>query len=144
MTAWTVVNLELPAPAGNPLGGHVVQGHVDATGTLLGLDPVDPEADRDLTDWWLRIAVPEAVRPYVVEKGSIAIDGISLTVAHWDGAEMTVAIIPHTYVATDLYTLEPGAKVNLEADVLLKLALEQQRAQLVSTLTMESLVARGY
>ena len=144
MTPGRVVNLELPTPSGTPLGGHVVQGHVDATGTLLGLDPVDPEADRDLTDWWLRIAVPEAVRPYVVEKGSIAIDGISLTVAHWDGAEMTVAIIPHTYVATDLYTLEPGAKVNLEADVLLKLALEQQRAQLVSTLTMESLVARGY
>jgi riboflavin synthase len=139
-----VVNLELPTPAGTPLGGHVVQGHVDATGVLLGLDPVDSNADKDKTDWWLRIAVPEAVRPYVVEKGSIAIDGISLTVARWDGAELAVAIIPHTYVATHLHTLQPGAKVNLEADVLMKLALEQQRARQQSTLTMEELVARGF
>lgn len=144
MTAGTVVNLELPTPAGTPLGGHVVQGHVDARGELLGLDPVDAIAKREETDWWLRISVPENVRPYVVEKGSIAIDGISLTVARWDGAELTVAIIPHTYVATNLHALQPGAKVNLEADVLLKLALEQQRARQASTLTMESLVARGY
>jgi riboflavin synthase len=143
--AGTVVNLELPTPAGTPLGGHVVQGHVDATGTLLALDPVDPAADRAATDWWLRIAVPEAVRPYVVEKGSIAIDGISLTVARWDGATLAVAIIPHTYAATHLHTLAPGAKVNLEADVLMKLALEQQRAQShASSLTLESLIARGY
>lgn len=141
----TMVNLELPTPAGTPLGGHVVQGHVDATGTLLALEPVDPKASPDKTDWWLRIAVPEAVRPYVVEKGSIAIDGISLTVARWDGATLTVAIIPHTYAATHLHTLTPGAKVNLEADVLMKLALEQQRAQQhASTLTLESLIARGY
>lgn len=144
MAEGTVVNLELPTPSGMPLGGHVVQGHVDATGTLLALDPVDAAADRDKTDWWLRIAVPEGVRPYVVEKGSIAIDGISLTVARWDGAELAVAIIPHTYAATDLHTLKPGTKVNLEADVLMKLALEQHRARQESTLTMESLVARGY
>jgi riboflavin synthase len=144
LAAGTVVNLELPTPAGTPLGGHVVQGHVDATGVLLGLDPVDATADQDKTDWWLRIAVPEAVRPYVVEKGSIAIDGISLTVARWDGAELAVAIIPHTYAATDLHTLRPGAKVNLEADVLMKLALEQQRARQESSLTMEELVARGF
>ncbi len=144
LAAGTVVNLELPTPAGTPLGGHVVQGHVDATGVLLGLDPVDAAADREKTDWWLRIAVPEAVRPYVVEKGSIAIDGISLTVARWDGAELAVAIIPHTYAATDLHTLSPGAKVNLEADVLMKLALQQQRARQESSLTMEELVARGF
>ncbi len=148
MKPGTVVNLELPTAAGTPLGGHVVQGHVDGRGTLLALDPVDPEADLDATDWWLRITVPETVRPYVVEKGSIAVDDISLTVARWDGAEMTVAIIPHTYAATNLHTLEPGSKVNLEADVLLKLALEQQRAQQMagqeSALTLESLVARGY
>ncbi|MGC8548549.1 MAG: riboflavin synthase [Acidobacteriaceae bacterium] len=144
LTAGTVVNLELPTPAGTPLGGHVVQGHVDATGVLLGLDPVDAAADRDKTDWWLRIAVPEAVRPYVVEKGSIAIEGISLTVARWDGAELAVAIIPHTYAATNLHTLRAGARVNLEADVLMKLALEQQRARQQSSLTMEELVARGF
>lgn len=144
MTAGTVVNLELPTPAGTPLGGHVVQGHVDATGELLGLEPVDAAAKRDETDWWLRVMVPENVRPYVVEKGSIAIDGISLTVARWDGAELAVAIIPHTYAATNLHGLQPGSKVNLEADVLMKLALEQQRARRESDLTMESLVARGY
>jgi riboflavin synthase len=141
----TIVNLELPTPAGTPLGGHVVQGHVDATGTLLALDPVDPKASLAATDWWLRIAVPPAVQPYVVEKGSIAIDGISLTVARWDGVTLTVAIIPHTYSATHLHTLAPGARVNLEADVLMKLALEQQRAQQhASTLTLASLIARGY
>ncbi len=144
LAAETVVNLELPTLAGTPLGGHVVQGHVDATGVLLGLDPVDAAADRDKTDWWLRVAVPEAVRPYVVEKGSIAIEGISLTVARWDGAELAVAIIPHTYAATNLHALHPGAKVNLEADVLMKLALQQQRARQESSLTMEELVARGF
>lgn len=143
MAADTVVNLELPTPAGTPLGGHIVQGHVDATGVILALDPVDATV-RDKTDWWLRIAIPDTVRPYVVEKGSIAIDGISLTVARWDGAELTVAIIPHTYAATHLHTLRPGAKVNLEADVLMKLALEQQRARQEPALTMESLIARGY
>ncbi len=104
---------------------------------------MDAAAKRSETDWWLRIAVPENVRPYVVEKGSIAIDGISLTVARWDGAELAVAIIPHTYAVTDLHTLQPGAKVNLEADVLLKLAL-QQRAGQESRLTLESLVERGF
>lgn len=144
MPAGTVVNLELPTPAGTPLGGHVVQGHVDATGLLLSLEPVDASAERDQTDWWLRILVPEVVRPYVVEKGSIAIDGISLTVARWDGAELSVAIIPHTYAATHLHTLQAEARVNLEADVLMKLALEQQRGRREWTLTMESLVAGGY
>lgn len=148
MAAGTVVNLELPTPAGTPLGGHVVQGHVDGTGTLLALDPVDAAAKRDETDWWLRIEVPEIIRPYVVEKGSIAIDGISLTVARWNGSELAVAIIPHTYAVTDLHALRPGAKVNLEADVLMKLALEQQRARqqsgYESRLTMEELVARGF
>jgi riboflavin synthase len=140
----TVVNLELPTPAGTPLGGHIVQGHVDATGTLLALEPVDPTAAKSATDWWLRIAVPEAIRPFVVEKGSIAIDGISLTVARWDGQVLTVAIIPHTYASTHLHTLAPGAAVNLEADVLMKLMLEQARSREASTLTLESLIARGY
>ena len=139
----TVVNLELPTPAGTPLGGHVVQGHVDGVGRLLSLQPVSPGNDQ--SDWWLEVEIPEDIRPYVVEKGSIAVDGISLTVARWDGAILTVAIIPHTYAATNLHTLAPGAKVNLEADVLMKLALEQQRARLqASTLTLESLIARGY
>ena len=121
----SVVNLELPTPAGAPLGGHIVQGHVDATGTLA----LEALASGERTDWWLRVAVPEAVAPFVVEKGSIAIEGISLTVARWNGRdELAVAVIPHTWEATNLHTLVAGSPVNLEADVLMKLALQQEGA----------------
>ncbi len=127
------VNLELPTPAGSPLGGHIVQGHVDATGELLALDRI---AAGDRSDWLLRIAVPPAVGRFVVEKGSITIEGISLTVASWfperdanddtltGAGELHVAVIPHTYQATNLRSLAPGARVNLEADVLMKLAVQ--------------------
>jgi riboflavin synthase len=141
----STVNLELPTPAGAPLGGHIVQGHVDGTGTLLSLEPVDPAADAGLTDWWLRIQVPENIRRLMVEKGSITIEGISLTLARWDGENATVAIIPHTYASTNLHSLKPGDPVNVEADVLMKLALEQQRKTAASfELTLEYLIANGY
>jgi riboflavin synthase len=151
LEAGSQVNLELPTPAGTPLGGHVVQGHIDATGTLLSFTPVDPSADPGITDWWLRIAVPPAVARYVVEKGSIAIEGISLTVARFErgtaeGDIVSVAIIPHTYAATNLHTLKTGQPVNLEADVLIKFAeqkLEQDRKQDFE-ITLEYLVANGY
>ena len=148
----STVNLELPTPAGAPLGGHVVQGHVDATGTLLSLRPVDASVDPSLTDWRLRVAIPRTLRSYMVEKGSIAIEGISLTIAAWkpgseDGDVVEVAIIPHTYGRTNLHTLKPGQPVNLEADVLLKF-LEQRRTEskdeLHSDLTIEYLIANGY
>jgi riboflavin synthase len=138
-----IVNLELPTPAGTPLGGHVVQGHVDATGTLLSLEPVSPEADRALTDWVLRISVPGSVARYVVEKGSLAIEGISLTVARLDGNTVTVAIIPHTYAHTNLHALRPGATINLEADVMLKF-FEQREIQSEFDLTLDYLIANGY
>lgn len=138
-----VVNLELPTPAGTPLGGHVVQGHVDDTGTLVGLEPVNPEADRATTDWWLRISVPPSVARYVVEKGSITIEGISLTVARFDGKTVTVAIIPHTYAHTNLHLLQPGAVINLEADVMLKF-FERQQKEPQFELTLDYLVANGY
>src|ERR1700678_2991498 len=77
----STVNLELPTPAGAPLGGHIVQGHVDSTGTLLSLAPVNAQGDPALTDWWLRVTVSPSLRRYMVEKGSIAIEGISLTIA---------------------------------------------------------------
>ncbi len=145
------VNLELPTPAGTPLGGHVVQGHVDGTGTLLSLTPVDPYADPRFADWWLRIAVPSAISRYVVEKGSIAIEGISLTVARFepgtpDGDIVSVAIIPHTYAATNLHALKVGQPINLEADVLMKFAeqrLERENKQGFE-ITLEYLVANGY
>jgi len=147
----SAVNLELPTPAGTPLGGHIVQGHVDATGTLLSLNPIDAGADLRVTDWWLRIAVPEAVSRYVVEKGSIAIEGISLTIARFEratseGDVVSVAIIPHTFAATNLHSLAPGQPVNLEADVLMKFAEEQlkSRQRPDFNLTLEYLVANGY
>ncbi|HEX3435238.1 MAG TPA: riboflavin synthase [Pseudacidobacterium sp.] len=139
-----MVNLELPTPAGTPLGGHVVQGHVDATGTLLSLEPVSPDADPATTDWWLRISVPESVARYVVEKGSIAIEGISLTIAKFDGKTVTVAIIPHTYAHTNLHALRPGDTVNLEADVMMKFFEQRQQTAPEFELTLEYLIANGY
>jgi riboflavin synthase len=139
----SVVNLELPTPAGTPLGGHVVQGHVDGTGTLQSLDPANPKAKKNQTDWRLKVEVPENTRPYVVEKGSIAIEGISLTIAQWDGETATLAIIPHTYAATNLHTLKPGAPVNIEADVLMKLAVQRQQESAFE-LTLDYLVANGF
>jgi riboflavin synthase len=151
LTPGSKVNLELPTPAGTPLGGHVVQGHVDGTGTLLSLSPVDPNAAPELADWWLRIAVPPSISRYVVEKGSIAIEGISLTVARFEanipeGDVVSVAIIPHTYEATNLHSLKPGQPINLEADVLMKFAeerLERERKEEFE-ITLEYLVANGY
>jgi riboflavin synthase len=143
LTPGSVVNLELPTPAGTPLGGHIVQGHVDGTGTLLALDAINPEAPKDQTDWQLKVEVPENTRSYMVEKGSIAIEGISLTIARWDGKSATIAVIPHTYAATNLHTLKPGAPVNIEADVLMKLALQRQQEQTFD-LTVDYLVANGF
>jgi riboflavin synthase len=144
----STVNLELPTPAGAPLGGHVVQGHVDGTGTLLSLEPVDARAAREIADWWLRVAVPPNVNRYMVEKGSIAIEGISLTIARWepatpDGDVVSVAIIPHTYARTNLHRLQVGQPVNIEADVLIKF-MEQQSVGPRFELTLEYLIANGY
>jgi riboflavin synthase len=138
----TRVNLELPTPAGAPLGGHIVQGHVDATGTLLSFEPLTPDADH--TDWWLQVEVPESIRAFMVEKGSVAIEGISLTIARWDGRTLAVAIIPHTYAATNLHTLAPGSPVNLEADVLIKHAAQRAHPEDKFELTVDYLVANGY
>ena len=148
LAAGATVNLELPTPAGAPLGGHVVQGHVDGTGTLLSLDPVDAHAEREIADWWLRVAVPENISRYMVEKGSIAIEGISLTIARWEpgtpqGDVVSVAIIPHTYARTNLHRLMVGQPVNIEADVLIKF-LEQQSAGPRFELTLGYLIANGY
>jgi len=144
------VNLEVPTAAGSPLGGHIVQGHVDGTGTLTSLDPVvaesSPQFNRETTDWTLKIRVPESVRPWMVHKGSVAIEGISLTIADFDGETITIAILPLTYWRTNLHSLSPGAPVNVEADVLVKLAHAQMLAQKKPEmdLTEAWLVASGY
>jgi riboflavin synthase len=143
----SLVNLELPTPAGAPLGGHVVQGHVDATGTLLSLEPVDANAAAGRTDWWLKVAVPAPVSRFMVEKGSIAIEGISLTIARWEpqgnGGVVHVAIIPHTYARTNLHTLQAGRPVNIEADVLIKY-MEQRSVKPSFELSLGYLIANGY
>lgn len=144
------VNLELPTVAGSPLGGHVVQGHVDGAGVMTALDPVIPESspqfDRQTTDWTLKVRVPESTRQWMVHKGSVAVEGISLTIAGFDGQEISIAILPLTYWRTNLHTLTPGAPVNIEADVLVKLAaLQAQTAQKPELeLTEAWLVSNGY
>jgi riboflavin synthase len=107
------VNLERAAAVNSRLGGHIVQGHVDGTGEVVARTP---------SEHWevVRIEVPAAVARYVVEKGSITVDGVSLTVASLDDDGFEVALIPHTLAVTTLGRLEPGEDVNLEADVLAK------------------------
>jgi riboflavin synthase len=113
LAAGDAVNVEPALRAGEPLGGHYVQGHVDAVGTVRRLD-----ADGDGTRVWVD-APPELLR-YVVEKGSIAVDGVSLTVADIDGDTVTIALIPHTLAVTTLGRVAPGDPVNLEVDVIAK------------------------
>ena len=137
----STVNLELPTPAGTPLGGHVVQGHVDGTGTLVSLVALHP--GMDATDWRMTIEVPSSMTPYIVPQGSITVDGISLTVARVEGQRLEIAIIPHTYQATNLRSLVAGSAVNLEADALSKYA-ERRTPAPPSTLTVEYLIANGY
>lgn len=144
------VNLELPTAAGSPLGGHIVQGHVDGCGELLSLAPIipydDPRFDRETTDWTLTVKVPENVRPWMVPKGSVAVEGISLTIADFDGESISIAILPLTYWRTNLHALAPGAPLNVEADVLVKLAHMQMQAEKKPAfdLTEAWLVANGY
>ena len=108
-----VVNLELPLRAGDRLGGHMVQGHVDGLGTIV--DVQDDGFSRRVA-----VKMPAELSRYVVEKGSIAVDGVSLTIAGLDGRSFTVSLIPETLERTNLGNAEPGRNVNLEVDVLAK------------------------
>lgn len=105
------VNLERPVALGDRLGGHLVQGHVDGVGTVRS-------RRRDGDAWWVEITAPPGVMRYVVEKGAIAVDGVSLTVARLAEDRFTVCLVPHTCAVTTLGTLAPGRQVNLEVDVL--------------------------
>jgi len=113
LAAGDEVNVEPAVRAGEPLGGHVMQGHVDGVGRVRSIEPEG--GGRRL---W--VDAPANVLRYCVEKGSIAVDGASLTVAALDGTGFAVALIPHTLAATTLGALVPGDEVNLEADVLAK------------------------
>jgi len=108
-----LVNLERPLRLEDRLGGHLVLGHVDGQGTLVRLEPKG-------SFWEVEVQIPDNLRRYVVEKGSIAVDGISLTVASLKGSTFTVAVIPQTWRMTHLHTRQQGDPVNLEADIIAK------------------------
>ena len=116
-----------------------MQGHVDGTGEFLALDDLGAE------NWWLRIRVPADLDPFLVYKGSIAIDGISLTIAELEGDTLSVTIIPHTYKNTTLAGYRPGARLNLECDILAK-HVEKLLRKLDTKrpLTVESLREQGF
>lgn len=108
------VNLERPLRANNRLDGHFVLGHVDGTAEIVSLESLGEG------NWWLRIRVPPELARYIVLKGSLAVDGISLTVAEIDGDLVGFTIIPHTYEHTTLRAYSAGSRVNLEVDILAK------------------------
>lgn len=134
-----LVNLELPMRADGRFDGHIVQGHVDGTGKFLGLDPIEG-AD----DYWLRIEIPAELARYVISKGSLSIEGISLTVAKIEGAQVTVAIIPHTIALTNLKSLRPGDPVNLEVDMIAKYVEKMIGERAGSSIALERLVKEGF
>jgi riboflavin synthase len=116
------VNLELPLRADDRLGGHVVQGHIDGRATVAEITD-DGFAKR------LRVELPDELLPYVVERGSIAIEGVSLTIAALDGSLVEVSLIPETLERTTLGALEPGDRLNVECDVLARYVRRQLEAQ---------------
>ena len=139
ITQGAQINLELPLKADGRMGGHIVQGHVDGTGRFVALDPI-PNAD----DFWLHLDIPDDLEKYLVFKGSIAIEGISLTVAKLDGLRLTIAIIPHTIRMTNLGSFKRGDPMNVETDIVAKYLEKWTRRDEAGGLTVESLVARGF
>jgi riboflavin synthase len=135
-----LVNLERPLAAGARLGGHFVQGHVDGIGRVTRLVQ---EGD----SWWLSVRIPENLRRYVVEKGSIAIDGISLTVAKWQDGTADVAIIPFTYDNTNVRMMAVNDAVNIETDMLAKHVeslLKKEETAAEPRITVKKLVEEGF
>ena len=135
------VNLEQPLTAGKEFGGHFVLGHVDTTGRVARLDA-------EGENWWYGVEVPKEFARYIVPQGSITIDGISLTVARWDGRLAEIAVIPYTYEHTNIRNRKIGDAVNLEGDVLGKYVerhLEARSAAKASgSLTLSELISQGF
>ena len=135
------VNLEQPMTAGKEFGGHFVLGHVDTTGRVTRLDP-------EGQNWWYGVEVPESFATYIVPQGSIAVDGISLTVARSNGRIAEMAIIPFTYEHTNLRARKIGDAVNLEGDVLGKYVERclqaRSAAKPAGNLSIDQLVAQGF
>lgn len=138
----SLVNLERSMPAHGRFSGHIVQGHVDGTGVVVALEELGNQ------NWWLTIQVPPELKRYVVFKGSITIDGISLTVADVKDDRVSVTIIPHTFQVTAMRTWRPGWRVNLEADIVAKyverMLSEWKEHPQQQQLTIERLKEHGY
>ena len=113
LAAGSRVNLERPLAVGDRLGGHIVQGHVDGAGRIMS---IRPESDCYI----FRVRTPKRLMPYVVEKGFIAVDGISLTVVKKGAASFTISVIPYTFSHTNLQEKSTGDRVNLEVDIVAK------------------------
>jgi riboflavin synthase len=140
MKPGTRVNLERPLTAMKELGGHFVQGHVDGVGRVVRLEA-------EGANWWYGVQVPGELARYIAMKGSIAIDGISLTVAGWQDGVVETAVIPFTYEHTNLSSLKVGDPVNIECDILAKYVerlMERQLEPAVSRLTVARLVEEGF
>ena len=110
----SLVNLERPLALSDRLSGHIVQGHVDSTAEFLGMEFLGDG------NWWLKVRIPPEIDRFLVYKGSIAVDGISLTIASLEGDVLAITIIPHTFECTSLRNYRPGDRVNIECDVLAK------------------------
>jgi len=135
-----LVNLELPMRANGRFDGHIVQGHVDGVGRLIELERI-----ADSRNWWLHIEIPSEVQKYTVFKGSITIEGISLTVAKLEENRCTIAIVPHTVEMTNLGSLKPRDPVNLEADVIAKYVEKMTKPEAArNPLTVDELVRQGF
>jgi riboflavin synthase len=135
-----LVNLELPMKAEGRFGGHIVQGHVDGVGKFLALERIG-----ESENFWLRIEMPREIEKYTVYKGSVCIEGISLTAAQIEGPECRVAVIPHTIEMTNLKSLKRGDPVNLEADLIAKYVEKMMQSDAPqSSLTIEELVRQGF
>ena len=135
-----LVNLELPMRANGRFDGHIVQGHVDGVGNVISFERV-----ADGNDYVLKINVPSEITRYIVTKGSLAIEGISLTVAAIEGTQVGIAIIPHTSEVTNLQSLQSGDPLNLEVDVIAKYVekmIGTEKAK--SSITLEKLVRAGF
>jgi riboflavin synthase len=139
MQVGALVNLELPMKSDGRFGGHIVQGHVDGVGRVLAFERI-----AESENWWLRIELPDEVEKYTVYKGSISIEGISLTVAKLERNLCTIAIIPHTVEMTNLHSLKAGDPVNLEADLIAKYVEKMMRGDAETSLTVEDLVRQGF
>jgi riboflavin synthase len=140
MKPGTRVNLERPLTGMKELGGHFVQGHGDGVGRVARLEP-------EGANWWFGVQVPSDLARYIAMKGSIALDGISLTVAGWRDGIVETAIIPFTYEHTNLSTLQVGDAVNIECDILAKYVerlLESRDPSPLSRLTVSRLIEEGF